>query len=296
MDTTDIRQFGVLINGDVKPVVTGSYFQSINPSTGEPFAQIADATVEDMQSAIRAARSAFDSGRWSKLPLAERGKYLVTIAQLIRTYAKELADLETRDTGKTTKQTTFIDVPTCADTFEYFGKIKTEMDRRINPVPSTVKSVTDHEPIGVVGCIIPWNYPLIMAGWKMAPALAAGNTVIFKPSSTASVSIMRLAQLIEEAHLPSGVVNIISSQNHDVGNELIKSPDVNMISFTGGTETGQHIIRLSADTTKKLSLELGGKSPNIVFADCDFEAALGGTMSAIFMNHRRCNNCFTITD
>ncbi|MCK4881483.1 MAG: aldehyde dehydrogenase family protein, partial [Candidatus Omnitrophica bacterium] len=284
MSTETVRQFGLLINGDIKLAETGSYFDSINPSTGEVFAQAADATVDDMQAAIRSARAAYDSGRWSRLSVADRGKYLVKIAQLIRVNAKELADLETRDTGKTTKQTTFIDIPTCADTFEYFGKITTELDRKINSVQATVKSVTDYEPIGVVGCIIPWNYPLIMAGWKMAPALAAGNTVIFKPSSTASVSILRLAQIIEEAHLPSGVVNIVSSTNHDVVSLLIQSEDVNMISFTGGTETGQHIIKLSADTTKKLSLELGGKSPNIVFEDCELEAALGGTMSAIFMN------------
>ncbi|MBN1869602.1 MAG: aldehyde dehydrogenase family protein [Candidatus Omnitrophica bacterium] len=284
MDTTAIRQYDVLIDDGIKPVKSRGYFDSINPSTGETFAQVANANVEDMRSAIRAARAAFDSGRWSKLPITERGKYLVKIARLIRANAKELAELETWDTGKTTKQTTFIDVPTCADTFEYFGKIANELDKRINPVQTTVKSITEHEPIGVVGCIIPWNYPLIMAGWKMAPALVAGNTVVFKPSSTASVSVLRLAQIIEEAHLPSGVVNIVSSKDHDVADELIRSKDVNMVSFTGGTKTGQHIIQLSADTTKKLSLELGGKSPNIVFADCNFDAAIGGTMSAIFMN------------
>ncbi len=284
MDTTIIQQFGFLINGGIKPIVGSNYFESVDPSSGEVFARTANATIEDMQEAIRAARAAFEGGRWSKLTVAQRGKYLIKIAQLIRVNAKELADLETRDTGKTTKQTTFIDIPTCADTFEYFGKITTELDRKINPVQATVKSVTDREPIGVVGCIIPWNYPLIMAGWKMAPALAAGNTVVFKPSSTASASILKLAQIIEEAHLPSGVVNIVSSANHDVVEQLIKSEDVNMISFTGGTETGRRIITLSADTTKKLSLELGGKSPNIVFEDCDFNAALGGTMSAIFMN------------
>ncbi|MCK5178167.1 MAG: aldehyde dehydrogenase family protein, partial [Candidatus Omnitrophica bacterium] len=169
MSTETVRQFGLLINGDIKLAETGSYFDSINPSTGEVFAQAADATVDDMQAAIRSARAAYDSGRWSRLSVADRGKYLVKIAQLIRVNAKELADLETRDIGKTTKQTTFIDIPTCADTFEYFGKITTELDRKINPVQATVKSVTDHEPIGVVGCIIPWNYPLIMAGWKMAP-------------------------------------------------------------------------------------------------------------------------------
>ncbi|HQP10472.1 MAG TPA: aldehyde dehydrogenase family protein [Candidatus Omnitrophota bacterium] len=277
-------QLDLLINGEIRPATTGTYFDSIDPSTGEIFARVANAGMEDMRAAIRAARASFDSGRWSQLTVAERGPYLVKIAHLIRANAKELADLETRDTGKTLKQTTFIDIPTCADTFEYFGKISTELNRRINPVPATVKSTTVHEPIGVVGCIIPWNYPLIMAGWKMAPALAAGNTIVFKPSSTASVSLLKLAQLIDEAGLPAGVVNIVPSTNHDVVSELARSKDVNMISFTGGTETGQRIMKLGAETTKKLSLELGGKSPNIVFEDCEFEAAIGGTMSAIFMN------------
>ncbi len=284
MSTGTIQQFDLFINGEIKPLESGNYFDSIDPSTGEVFARVADASVEDMQSAIKAARACFDSGRWSSLTVVERGKYLVKIAQLIRTNAKELAELETRDTGKTTKQTTFIDVPTCADTFEYFGKTTGELDRKINPVPAAVKSVTDHEPIGVVGCIIPWNYPLIMAAWKMAPALAAGNTVVFKPSSTASVAILKLAQIIDEAHLPHGAVNIVASANHYTASEMIRSEEVDMISFTGGTETGQEIMKLGAETTKKLSLELGGKSPNIVFTDCDFEAALGGTMSAIFMN------------
>lgn len=209
---------------------------------------------------------------------------MVNIAKLIRENAKELAELESRDTGKTSKQTTFIDVPTCADTFEYFGNIANELDGKINPVQAAVQSRTEHEPMGVVGCIIPWNYPLIMAAWKMAPALIAGNTVVFKPSSAASVSVLRLAQIINTAGLPKGVVNVITSTDHEVGSQLVRSKDVNMVSFTGGTETGRVIMTLAADTTKKLSLELGGKSPNIVFDDCDFEAALGGAMSAIFMN------------
>ena len=249
MNTETVQQFDLFINGEMKPVATGNYFDSIDPSTGEVFARVANADIGDMQSAIRAARAAFDGERWSQLTVAQRGKYLVKIAQLIRVNAKELAGLETCDTGKTSKQTTFIDVPTCADTFEYFGKITDELDRKINPVQATVKSITEHEPIGVVGCIIPWNYPLIMAAWKMAPALAAGNTVIFKPSSTASVSILKLAQIIDEAHLPCGVVNILSSTNHEVASELIQSRDVDMISFTGGTETGRSIMK-SGDFTR----------------------------------------------
>lgn len=282
--TASMRQFSLLIDGEIRLSDNGKYFESINPSNGEVFACAANADIKDMQSAIAAARAAFDNGSWSGLTVEQRGSYLVKIAKLIRENAKELADLESLDTGKTSKQTTFIDVPTCADTFEYFGKITNELNGKINPVQATVKSVTEHEPMGVVGCIIPWNYPLIMAAWKMAPALIAGNTVVFKPSSTASVSVLRLAQIIKEVGLPKGVVNVITSTDHEVGSELIRSKDINMLTFTGGTQTGQMIMKLAADTTKKISLELGGKSPNIVFEDCDFEAALGGTMSAIFMN------------
>lgn len=281
---TATKTYELLIGGKLKPAVKGGIFDAVNPSNGEIFSQIADGDLEDMNSAILAAKSALDSGVWSGLTFAERGKYLVKIADAIRANAKELAELETLDTGKTNKQTTFIDVPTCADTFEYFGKIQSIETEKDNAVNQPVNSKTYYEPMGVVGCIIPWNYPLIMAAWKIAPALIAGNTVVFKPSSTASVSIMRLAEIINEAGLPEGVLNVVSSSDHSVSAALVENTMVNMISFTGGNETGQLLMRLAADTTKKLSLELGGKSPNIVFDDCDFEAALGGTLSAIFMN------------
>jgi len=284
MDTLAVQKFEMLINGQLKASQGERYFGSINPSTGEVFAQVPDAEMVDMRDAIQAARQAFDDGRWSGLSIEGRGRCLIKLAELIRNNAKELSELETFDTGKTSKQTTFIDVPTSADTFEYFGQISNQFDEKINPVQAPVKSLCVYEPMGVVGCIIPWNYPLIMAAWKMAPALMAGNTIVFKPSSQASVSILKLAQLIVEACFPEGVVNIVTSIQHDLGTELVTNQAVNMITFTGGTETGQMIMKLAAETPKKISLELGGKSPNIVFGDCDFEAALGGAMSAIFMN------------
>lgn len=281
---TATKTYDLLLGGKMKSAVKGGVFEAVNPSNGEVFAQIADGDFKDINFAILAARNTFDDGSWSGLTFAQRGEYLIKIAQAIRDNAKELAELETLDTGKTNKQTTFIDVPTCADTFEYFGQIQNIETEKLNPVPQPVQSKTYYEPMGVVGCIIPWNYPLIMAGWKIAPALIAGNTVVFKPSSTASVSIMRLAEIIHETGLPDGVLNIVSSSDHSVGAELIENAMVNMISFTGGSETGQSLMRLAANTTKKISLELGGKSPNIVFDDCNFEATLGGTLSAIFMN------------
>lgn len=282
---TDIQQFDLFANGKFHPAGSGKYFDSINPSNGEVFAKVADATLPDIQKAISAARRKFDSSEWSGLTVTERGKYLVKIAELIRANAKVLAELETLSTGKTTKQSTFIDVPTCADTFEYFGNLPDEILKpEVNPVPAPVKSVTLREPMGVVGCIIPWNYPLIMAAWKMAPALIAGNTIVFKPSRQASVSILKLAQLIQDAGIPAGVVNVVTSTDHNVAEELVKGADVNMVSFTGGTETGKKLMELASGTVKRISLELGGKSPSIVLADCDLEAAVGGIMSSIFMN------------
>jgi len=276
--------YDLLIDGKIVPSEERSYFKSINPSDGKAFAQVADASSSDVRRAISAARLAFDNGSWSGLSLKKRGVCLAKVAQLIRDNAKELADLECRDTGKTVKQTTFIDIPTCAETFAYFAEMTAPLDESPNNVAAPVESVTRREPLGVVGCLIPWNYPLIMAAWKMAPALLAGNTVVFRPSSSASVSVMKLAQLMAEAGFPPGVVNIVSCSAHGPVQEIIESPQVNKIAFTGGTGTGQAVMRQAASTMKRLTLELGGKSPNIVFADCDREAALGGTLAAIFMN------------
>ncbi len=288
MSDIQVRQFDLLINSEIVPSSSGKYFELTNPSTGEIFGRVADAALEDVRKAIASGRTQFDQGIWRGMSVAERGIYLKKIAALIRKNAKELADLESVNIGKTLKQSSFIDVPTAADCFDYFSDVgavrEPPLQSRVNPVDAPVKSVTAFEPMGVVACIIPWNYPLIMAAWKMAPALLAGNCVVFKPSSIGCASIMRLAQLIKESGLPAGVVNIAATTDKDAARLLVTDPRVDMVSFTGGTETGQEIMRLAAGTTKKLSLELGGKSPNIVFADCDLEAAVGGTMSAIFMN------------
>ncbi len=247
-------------------------------------AKVAEATASDIHKAVNAARGAFDSGVWSNLTTKERGQFLNKIASLIRENAKVLADLECLSTGKTIKQTTFIDVPTAADCFEYFANVSETLKGEQIPVSDPVLNIVSREPVGVVACIIPWNYPLIMAAWKIAPALIAGNTIVFKPSPLGSVSIMQCAQIIECAGLPKGVLNFVTSSNPQVSAELVKHRDVDMVSFSGGTQTGQEIMRLASGTTKKICLELGGKSPNIVFADCDMEAAIGGSLSSIFMN------------
>ncbi|MCA9399706.1 MAG: aldehyde dehydrogenase family protein, partial [Candidatus Omnitrophica bacterium] len=281
---TELKEFKLFINGQLVPAKENKFFDTINPSIGEVFARIADAGIEDMQQAIQAARNAFDNGPWGRMTPAERGIYLKKIAKLVRQHAKELAEIELNDTGKTSKQTTFIDVPTCADTFDAFSNFAHALEGQSNPVNMPVDSRTIHEPFGVVGCIVPWNYPLIYIGWKMAPALMAGNTIVYKPSPLASASTLRFAEMIKDIGLPEGVINIVTTNRTEVAEELVKNPAVDMISFTGGTETGKHIIRMAAETVKKVSPELGGKSPNIVLADCDRQAALGGTLTSIFMN------------
>ena len=279
-----MHEYKLYIDGELISGGTGEYFDCVDPSSGEVFVRIADAGVEDVRRAVAAARQAFDRGEWQRVGVKDRGQHLARIALLIRENAKVLADLETLGTGKTIKQSTFIDVPTCADTFDYFATAGGLLAGRINPVPAPVKSLTEREPVGVIGCITPWNYPLIMAAWKIAPALLAGNTVVFKPSPLGCASVMKLAEIIRQVGLPSGVLNIVATSQNEAAAELARSRDVDMIRFTGGNKTGQEIMRLAAATTKKISLELGGKSPTIVFADCDREAAIGGAMSAIFMN------------
>ncbi|MDD3375783.1 MAG: aldehyde dehydrogenase family protein [Candidatus Omnitrophica bacterium] len=279
---SEIKQFQIFVDGLWITPNKNQYIDCVNPSTDEVFAQIAKADSDDTKKAIDAARKSFDSGLWSGLSVKERGKYIVKIASLIRENAKELAELESKGAGKTIKHSTFIDVPSVADTFEYFGKIEKEIESRSVSIGAPVDSKICYEPIGVVGAISAWNYPLIFFGWKVAPALITGNSVVYKPSSVASVAVMRLIEIIQNV-LPKGVLNVVTG-SVEVGEEIARSSNVDMITFTGGTETGQKIMQAASVNTKKLCLELGGKSPNIVFADCNIDAAIGGAMSAIFMN------------
>ncbi len=282
--TVNLEQYQLLIDGKIRPASDQGYFEVINPSTEQLLARVAEANESDVNAAVAAARLSFDQGEWTSLPLQEKGQYLRKIAQLIRENAKVLADLECFSTGKTIKQTTFIDVPTAADCFDYFANISHEFKGEQIPVNDSVLNLTMREAIGVVAAIIPYNYPLIMATWKIAPALMMGNTLILKPSPLGCLSIVKLAELINQAGLPRGVLNVITSKSPNIGAYLVQHPNVDMVSFSGGTETGKEVMRLAAGTTKKLCLELGGKSPNIVFADCDLDAAVGGAMTAIFMN------------
>jgi len=284
MTTTTVQQFDLFIEGKMSAALSGKYFDLVNPSNGEIFARVSDADTIDVQMAVSAARLGFDHGRWPQMSIPERGAYLLKLAALIRENAKELAELECLGCGKTIKHTTFIDVPTAAETFEYFGQLSENVTNETINHSAPVLSIIEREPVGVVVAIIPWNYPLIMAAWKLAPALLAGNTVVLKPSPAACASIMLLAKLASQIGLPKGVLNIIASSRPQAGEEMVGSPEVDMVSFSGSTKTGESVMALASKGVKKLTLELGGKSPNIVFADCDIEAALGGALSAIFMN------------
>lgn len=281
---TETQQFDLFIEGKCVPAGSGRYFDAINPSNGEVMARLADADVSDLNNAVSAARIAFDHGKWPRMSRAERGAYLVQIGALVRTHAKELADLECLGGGKTIKHATFIDVPTSAETFEYYGTLSDHLMGESLKNSAPILSQIEREPVGVVGVIIPWNYPLIMTAWKLAPALLAGNCVVIKTSPLASASIMSLAKLIATLGLPKGVVNFITSSNSVFGCHLVSNPQVDMISFTGSTKTGENVMSTAAQGIKKLTLELGGKSANIVFADADIEAAIGGSLSAIFLN------------
>jgi betaine-aldehyde dehydrogenase len=284
MTTTVIQQFDLLIEGKIQPSQSGKYFDAVNPSNGEVFAHLSDADTMDVQMAVSAARLAFDHSRWPQMSMAERGEFLLKIASLIRENAKELADLECAGCGKTIKHATFIDVPTAAETFEYFGHLPANLLQETLRHSAPVRSVVERDAAGVVAAIIPWNYPLIMSAWKLAPALLAGNTVVLKPSPVGCVSLMLLAKLVAQAGLPKGVLNIITSSRPQAGQELVGSAEVDMVSFSGSTKTGEAVMASASKGVKKLTLELGGKSPNIVFADCDMEAAIGGSLSATFLN------------
>ncbi|MBF0571921.1 MAG: aldehyde dehydrogenase family protein [Candidatus Omnitrophica bacterium] len=278
------QQFDLLIEGKLSPSFGRKYFDAINPSNGEAFAQIADADTTDVQMAVSAARLCFDHGPWPQMSIAQRGEYLLRIAALIRENAKELADLECASCGKTIKHATFIDVPTAAESFEYFGNLSGKLISEKIQNASNLDSTVEREPVGVIAAIIPWNYPLVMTAWKLAPALLAGNTLVLKPSPVACASVMLLAKLAFQSGLPKGVLNIISSSRMLAGQELVSSRGVDMVSFSGSLKTGEAVMALASKGVKKLTLELGGKSPNIVFADCDLQAAIGGALSAIFMN------------
>ncbi|WP_026678464.1 aldehyde dehydrogenase family protein [Fictibacillus gelatini] len=274
---------------DLKMYINGEWRDSrnkekrdvINPATGEVFAQAAEGTVEDAKEAIEVAKRTFESGAWSELPPIERASYLFKIADKIDEYHDELTKLETMDNGKPHREADG-DITDAANCFRYYAGLITKPDGQTYHVADPMQAMVVREPVGVCGLIVPWNYPLLMSVWKLAPALAAGNTVVFKPSEVTPVTPTKLFEIFEEVGLPKGVANMVMGAGPTVGNEIAESHDVDMVSFTGGTKTGKHIMKAAVGNMKKISLELGGKSPNIIFADSDFETAVDWALFGIF--------------
>jgi phenylacetaldehyde dehydrogenase len=279
----------LFIGGQWVSAASGKTFETPDPSTGETLAQIAEGDAADIDLAVRAARQAFD-GPWSRMTPSERGRLIWRIGDLILEHADELAQLESLDNGKPVAVARVADIPLAADLFHYMAGWATKIEgNTINiSIPgANFHSYTLREPIGVVGQIIPWNFPLLMAAWKLGPALTTGNTVVLKPAEQTPLTALRLAELIAEAGIPDGVVNVVTGFGETAGAALAAHPDVDKVAFTGSTEVGRLIVQAAAGNLKKVSLELGGKSPNIVFEDAS-PAAVEGAANAIFFNHGQC--------
>jgi acyl-CoA reductase-like NAD-dependent aldehyde dehydrogenase len=273
----------LLINGKWVPSKSGKTFETLNPANEEVLAIVAEGDKADVDEAVKHARAAFE-GKWSSLSPHARTRYLLKIAELIEKHADELAELETLDNGKPIFESKNIDVPGAAETFRYYAGFATKIYGETNPSEPTMFNYTLREPVGVCGQIIPWNFPLLMASWKIAPALACGNVVILKPAEQTPLTAIRLGELICEAGLPEGVVQIITGFGPGAGSSIAEHPDIDKVAFTGSTEVGKLILKASTGNLKRVSLELGGKSPNIIFPDADMEQAVFGSMLGIFMN------------
>ena len=258
-------------------------FDTVNPATGEVLTQIAEASSVDVDRAVQAARRAFDdrSGPWRKMSASERGRLIWKLADLVEKNIDELAELETLDNGKPIFESRYVDMPMVIDVLRYYAGWATKIHGETVNSFETAFTYTLREPVGVVGMIVPWNFPLLLASWKFAPALACGNTIVWKPASLTSLSALRFGELAVEAGVPPGVLNIVTGPS-EVGRAIVRHPGIDKIAFTGSTSVGQEIMRSAADTMKRLTLELGGKSPNIVFADADLDNAVKGAITGIF--------------
>ena len=293
-----IRQFvtthrRMLIDGKWVDPKSGSdnTFHVYNPATGEVMANVAAGDHADVDLAVKAARRALEQGPWSRMTHGERGKLIWKLADLIEENLEEFAQIESLDNGKPLAVARVADIPLAIDNFRYMSGWTTKIGGQTIPLSNLGQeyfAYTLREPVGVVGQIIPWNFPLLMAAWKLGPALAAGCTVVLKPAEQTPLSALRLGELFEEAGFPPGVVNIVTGYGETAGAAIAAHPDIDKVAFTGSTEVGKLIVHAAAGNLKKVSLELGGKSPNIVFADADLETAIHGATSAIFFNHGQC--------
>ena len=273
----------LFINGDFVDARGGETFSTINPATEEKLADVASAGPDDVDAAVRAARAQLEPGsEWQKMKPRDRAKVMWRIADMLSARAEEIGRIETLDNGKPIFESQFVDTPAAAECLYYFAGWSGKVTGETIPVQENAFTYTLREPVGVVGAITPWNFPLMLAVWKIAPALACGNAVVIKPASNTALSLLKFAEYAKECGLPAGVLNVVPGRGSVVGNALVDHPGVDAIAFTGSTEVGRQLMARAAKTLKKVSLELGGKSPNIVFADADLEAAARGTINAIF--------------
>jgi betaine-aldehyde dehydrogenase len=278
-----MNRYRMYINGERVESQRGAWLPVYDPSTEEIIAEVPDAGAADIDRAVAAAVAAFESGAWPRTTAQDRGRLLFKLAERIRAHASTLAELESRNCGKPIVEAEY-DVADTATCFEYYGGLATKVLGHVNPVPDNALSLSLREPVGVAGQIIPWNYPLLMAAWKLAPALAAGCTCILKPAEQTPLTALEIAGWFDEIGFPPGVVNIVTGFGETAGAPLVAHPNVNKIAFTGSAAVGKLILKSAADTVKRVTMELGGKSPNIFFADADFEAAIDGALFGVFIN------------
>ncbi|MEO2020162.1 MAG: aldehyde dehydrogenase family protein, partial [Fuerstiella sp.] len=283
-----IRQTGILIGDEWRPAVSGRTFQTINPATEEVICEVAEGDEEDVDLAAHAARAAFESGPWSKMDARDRGRLLLKLADLMEENLDELAALETLDNGKPIGDARAADLPLAIDCLRYYAGWADKIQGDTIPIRGDYFCYTRREPIGVCGQIIPWNFPILMTAWKWGPALATGNTVVMKPAEQTPLTCLRLGELALDAGFPPGVINIVPGYGPTAGAAMVKHPLIDKIAFTGSGETAQRIMVDAATTLKRLTFELGGKSPNIVFADADLDAAIAGAEFGLFFNQGQC--------
>ena len=283
-----VRQTSCFIGGKWIPAASGKTFETIHPATEEVICEVAEGDKEDVDLAVEAARAAFDTGPWSKIDARERGHLMNRLADLIEDEAEELAALETFDNGKPIGDARAADIPLVIDCLRYYAGWADKIQGNTIPIRGDYFCYTRREPVGVVGQIIPWNFPALMAAWKWGPALAAGCTVVMKPAEQTPLSCLRMARLAQKAGIPDGVINVVPGYGPTAGAAIVKHPDVDKVAFTGELATAKIIQRDAAETMKRLTFELGGKSPNIVFADADLDAAVEGAHFGLYFNQGQC--------
>lgn len=283
------EEIKMFINGEFVPSISGKTFETYNPATEDVLAVVCEAQEEDIDVAVKAARSAFESGPWAEMTTAERAHLIYKLADLIEEHGEELAQLEALDNGKPYQVALDDDIAATVENYRYYAGWATKIIGQTIPISKDYLNYTRHEPVGVVGQIIPWNFPLVMSSWKMGAALATGCTIVLKPAEQTPLSLLYAAKLFKEAGFPDGVVNFVPGFGPEAGAAIVNHHDIDKVAFTGSTVTGKYIMRQSAETIKHVTLELGGKSPNIILEDADLEEAINGAFQGIMYNHGQ--NC-----